>query len=260
MWIWLRAKTNKSKYLFPCCIPSTPALTTSKCISRHICLFKIRFPAHRLVLSASSKYFNALLGPNSPKGTDKNVVLKNIDGATLKKVIDFIYTARITIDSKSVAAILEAASRMELVSLVERCCTFWENNLTIANCVDSLVNADKYHLNNLFPNAFEFIRKNFEAVPAADIPKIDEESFRAILNHDRLSAAETTTFERLVLWLGGKKLKKTNSESSFLKLIRLQHIPIEVSCGFVPIENYDRHSTNTVKGGIGNNLVRPSST
>lgn len=205
---------------------------TFKCISQYI-LCSIRFPAHRLVLRASSKYFDALLGPNFREGAEKNVVLGGIDGPTLKKIIDFIYTGRITIANSSVVDILDAASRMELVSLEARCTTFLENNLKIGNCVNALVNADKYQLKALLPKALDFIRENFEDVPADDIPKIDEEHFQALLKHDQLSGAESDIFDRLVLWITQNKKKKAKFESSFLRLIRLPLIPIEVCCGFV---------------------------
>lgn len=174
---------------------------------------------------ASSKYFEALLGPNFRESSEKEIVLKEIDGPTLKIILEFIYTADIKISAENVFDILAAASSMELIALAKECGQFCADNLTIENCVDFFLNTDKYYLSDLRLKVLEFICDHFEDVPVDDFQQIDENNFEELLKHDQITAAETIIFLRLVEWMD---LRKTESVGDLLNLIRLKHIPTAV--------------------------------
>lgn len=174
---------------------------------------------------ASSKYFEALFGPNFREGSEKEIVLKEIDGPTLKTILEFIYTADIKISAENVFYILAAASSMELIALGKECSQFCADNLSIENCVEFFLNADKYHLPDLRLKALEFICDHFEDVPVDDFEQIDENNFKELLKHDQITAAETIIFDRLIEWM---ERRKTELVGDLLNVIRLKHIPIAV--------------------------------
>lgn len=97
------------------------------------CFF--RFSAHRSILMASSEYFTALLGPNFREGAQNEIPLEEVDGATFKIILNFIYTGRIEINNGNIFDIIGAASHLRLTALEERCGEFWAANLSIENCV-----------------------------------------------------------------------------------------------------------------------------
>lgn len=47
-----------------------------------------RFPVHRLIMMSASNYFHALLRPNFKGGQNKEVIIADIDGVTLKSIIE----------------------------------------------------------------------------------------------------------------------------------------------------------------------------
>lgn len=102
--------------------------------------------------------------------------------------------------------------------------------LTVGNCVEIFLNADKYQLNNLRVKALHFICDRFETVPIGDIQQINEKNFQEILKNDQIPAAETIIFDRLVQWMDRNRTGAVTVASDMLKLIRLDHIPIEVRC------------------------------
>lgn len=62
------------------------------------------FNAHRIILSASSAYFEAMFRPDLGlcEGKQKSVVLHSIDANILKALIEFIYTGQIIIEQHNV--------------------------------------------------------------------------------------------------------------------------------------------------------------
>ena len=50
--------------------------------------------AHRLVLSSSSDYFNAMFTNNLAETHKEEIQINNVDGEALKSLIDFIYTGK----------------------------------------------------------------------------------------------------------------------------------------------------------------------
>lgn len=114
-------------------------------------------------MMSASDYFQALLGPNFREGRKKIINLPNIDGATLKVIIQFCYTGKVQINAENIVNILSAASAMELVLIEEKCEQFWNENLATFNCIDIFSLADKYNFRDLRQKALEFICENFEA-------------------------------------------------------------------------------------------------
>lgn len=177
---------------------------------------------------ASSKYFVALLGPNFREGAAKEIPLEAVDGLMLKTILDFIYSGQIGINGANVADIVAAASSMELIALEERCGEFWKTNMSVENCVEVFLNADKYRLTKLRSEALKFICDHFEDATTEDIEQMNEENIRELLEQDVISAPETIVFDRLAQWLVENNIKGGDIVSEMLKLIRLSHIPNKV--------------------------------
>lgn len=148
----------------------------------------------------------------------------------LEAILNFIYTGSIEIDAENIDDVVACASSMELIALEERCGEFWATELSIENCVDIFLKADKYNLKDLWSKALNFICVNFEAVSIDVIQQIDEKNFMTVLKHDRISADETVVFDRLVQWCRQNKADAVEIDPQLLEVIRLEHIPNEVSC------------------------------
>lgn len=187
-----------------------------------------RFDVHRVVMMAASPYFKMLLG-SKRLGTDEDeVILSDIDGATLKTIIQFCYSghARITCDTAD--DVMTAAIEMELNHLEEMCSNFWNDKLAIDNCVTQMMFASKYDLIELWNDSLFFICDEFEQIPIAEMVELDEENFEAILKEDEIAAAESTIFRRFVQWVQHDEAERVQYVAEMTNYIRLQHIPTEV--------------------------------
>lgn len=179
-------------------------------------------------MTESSKYFDAMLGPNFREGSENEIVLRDIDGTTLQLVIHFCYAGHTKITTDNVEELIDAASRMEFLRLEQDCCDFLIDNLTVENCVDALLIADKYNFSELNQKALQFIRDHFEAVPIADVLEVSHENFDELLKYAHYRIEESIIFDRLVQWVGHNKVERAKYVPALAEHIRLEHISDEV--------------------------------
>lgn len=175
-------------------------------------------------MTSASKYFQALLGPNFKEGHEEEVTISNIDGPTLKAIIDFCYSGNIKITDENILKIVSAASAMEFVSIEKKCETFWNDNLAIANCVDTFLFADKFSFSNQRQKSLDFVCEHFEAVDNSELQKLDFPHFSEILKCDKIHALEDSIFNRLVLWVDYDTANRSKYVPDLIKLIRMEKI------------------------------------
>lgn len=187
-----------------------------------------RFLVSRETIARSSKYFEVLFGPDFKEGTEEEIILKNIDGPTLKAVIEFIHTGGIELTADNIESILAAASGMEILSLEQKCDQYLQSSLSTENCMETLVLADRYCFKELRKNALEMVSAKYEEIPTADILLINASLFGELLKSDRIKAPETVIFNSLLEWANEGGIERASCLPELLKLIRLEFIPGEV--------------------------------
>lgn len=177
-------------------------------------------------MSAASKYFAASLGKNFQEGKHKEFTLDDTDCETLQMIVDYCYTGHIKLTEENVATFLTIASSVQLDLLEEKCCQFYVEKLSVTNCVDALIFADKFSYAYLREAALDLICENFEMVPVTAIQKLDHRLLRELLKCDKITSSEELIFTRLLEWVQNGKREPYMPD--LLKLIRLEHITLEV--------------------------------
>lgn len=194
----------------------------------NIILFCLRFPVVRKLIAKSSKFFEALVGPNFKEGAEEEIVLKSVDGPTLKAVICYIYSGRVKLTSNNIGCMLDAAAGMQLLSLEEKCGQYLEDTLTEENCLDTLLLADKYSLDKVKNSALTQVGAHFEKIPRADILQIDGNLLLDLFKFEHFEAPESKIFECLVEWVQHNETKRAQFMPDLLKTIHLEYMPGEV--------------------------------
>lgn len=175
-------------------------------------------------MMSSSNYFRALLGPNFKEGDDNEVTISNIDGATLKMIINYCYSGKIQITDDNIMEIVSAASAMEFVRIEQKCEQFWLDTLTTSNCVEIFSAADKYSFKDLRKISFDFICAHFEALDANELRKIKMSYFSELLKCDQIQAREDFIFQRLAEWTDYHETTRSKHVPELMKTIRLMKI------------------------------------
>lgn len=195
------------------------------------CFLEFRTVIHRAVLTASSKYFAAALGPNFREGSKSEFNLDGIDRAMVKSIVDFCYTGRIDLLEGNVEQFLAIASSREFDLLEEKCWIFYVEKLSITNCINTLMIADKYSNVSLRQKAFDVVCESFETVPEADIQQLEHRLLLEILECDKIQATEECVLQRVLKWFQIDMSEREQHMSELLKLIRLEYIPLQVRVG-----------------------------
>lgn len=187
-----------------------------------------RFPVHRLVMGSSSHYFETLLAFDSIEDRESEVIISNIDGSTLNAIIKFCYSGKIQIIDKNIIQIIEAATAMGHVRIVEKCKQYWIDTLATSNCVETFVLADTYSFLDLRQKSLQMICDKFESVANTDLRKLESQYFYELLQCYEIHALEDFIFQRLVLWVDYDEENRAEHASNLLTLIRLEKITLQV--------------------------------
>lgn len=187
-----------------------------------------RIPAHRATLRASSKYFDALLGPNYMEGRVNRVTLKDIDGQTLETIVNYCYTGHIDINDDNVDDVIAAASSMELLALEQKIAHLWSGKLNAGNCIQILQEAEKYYLIDLWYKSLQFCATNINEIQLHRMLNIDERNLGKILERDEINLPEERIFNLIVKWVERNAEEGAKCMPTILKLVRLKHIASKV--------------------------------
>ena len=122
-------------------------------------------PANRMVLSCYCSFFDEIFESKTNNQVNDSVVdIPDVDGKSLKLLIQYIYTSQICIDSDSVFDILAAAHLLKLDEVKEFCFEFLENCMTSFNCITILISAKQYKNFTLRDKVYKHISDNYETI------------------------------------------------------------------------------------------------
>lgn len=187
-----------------------------------------RFPVHRNIIAASSPFFKAMLGPNYKEANQKEIVLGNIYGHTLKLIIDFCYSGQIKITFENIDDVITAASGMELVQLEERCADFWFERLATESSVNILMAADKFNLKDLWNTSLQFICKNFRKISNAALVETNGTNFNEIICSNEIEAPEDVIIDHFIHWVQHDESNRSQFVATIANSIRLEYVSKKV--------------------------------
>ncbi|GFR12179.1 hypothetical protein TNCT_3321 [Trichonephila clavata] len=128
----------------------------------------IEIPCHKFILFARSPVLNKMideideidaeLGVDNP--TDTELDFDDLDGDTLKQMVQFLYTERIeNIKYASALKLLAAAQKFQIWDLKEKCSEYLRASFTFENISVTIAAADLHNDHDLMECAFEYISK-----------------------------------------------------------------------------------------------------
>ncbi len=117
--------------------------------------------AHRIVLAASSTYFESMLiGENAlPEG--ELLYIEEIDEGTLPLLVDFAYTSRIKITDRNIYSIFEAADVLGFSGVKGACCKFLKLQMNKSNCIGTWLFGEDQNSAELMEATLHYIESNF---------------------------------------------------------------------------------------------------
>lgn len=158
------------------------------------------FLAHRVVLSAHSRFFAALFDGGFREQNAPAVDVNNIEPDIFEKVYQYIYEGKCTMNKDVLEPVLAAATFLQVDSLVDDAGRELEQLLSPATCAQMLIAAERYDLPLLAAKAEAMAVDAFVQVAAdATLPFV---CMRKLLSSDQLNVeTEQEVFETLSKWI-----------------------------------------------------------
>lgn len=179
--------------------------------------------AHRVVLSACSSYFCAMFTNEMAESTQETVTLSDMDPQAVKSLIDFAYTAKITVNEDNVQPLLKAAAILQLSEVVGVCCNFLCGQLHHSNCLGISLFAEAHGCNVLAESAQQYLFDHFTKVVKADeFTSLSFDCAQKLLSSDNINVSdEEIVFEAVYRWLSHDPQTRKAFAFEMLSVVRL---------------------------------------
>ncbi|XP_033327147.2 transport and golgi organization 10 [Megalopta genalis] len=170
----------------------------------------IEYPAHRLILCASSDVFQVMLmSPQWSESQESRVTLQETPqcASIFSEFLRYFYTGQIRINCGVVLPILSLADKYNVRDLISLCLDYMQNHIALAAMHCTLASWLQYTSNcghhNITQACQNFIKWNLELVfKTADFGNVDLDNLVSLLHQSSLVIKdEMTLYKRLESWL-----------------------------------------------------------
>ncbi|XP_077581076.1 kelch-like protein 40a [Stigmatopora nigra] len=195
------------------------------------CVLKVKdkkFPCHRLVLAASSPFFKAMFLSDLEESRTRDIVLKDVEPATVGLILRYLYTSDIKLTEQNVQDIFMVANMYQIPSIFSVCVSYLQEKLVLGNCLGIFRLGLLLDCPRLASTAQEFICERFQVVIRdRDFLQLAETELGLIINSDTLNVdREELVFESLMDWVGHDEKKRVQELPELLHCVRFRLIPL----------------------------------
>lgn len=205
---------------------------------------KIRIPAHRIILSAASEYFQAMFTGSTIEATQKEIVLHKIDPYALQELINYMYTGKLELKEENIETLMTTANMLRLEEVVDDGSTFLIKQLHPSNCLGIRTFADLQNCHLLLKMANNFVFDNFtEVVENREFLQLPLDQVISLISDDFINVkSETSVALAIISWIKHKENERLSSLPVLFVHIRLPYLPKEFLFNVLQEHNYIKNS------------------
>lgn len=149
------------------------------------------FHCHKALLSARSSYFKVMFTADMRERSNSVIKLTGVDSVVLEALVNYVYTAEVSITESNVQSLLEAADLLQFLSVKQACEEFLIRLLDVGNCLGMHAFAQLHLCPGLEREARRVMLSRFtELILQEEFLELDHERIRSVL------AAQSCTVQR----------------------------------------------------------------
>lgn len=161
------------------------------------------FSAHRIVLAGSSPYFQAMFTGDMEESRVSSITLHDISACALESLLNYCYTATITVTQDNVQELLPVAGLFQLNWVRHVCCEFMKEQLDTTNCLGIRAFADTHSCQDLEKAAGNFAQLHYlEVLDSDEFLELGPQELAELLQSEDLNVQnEEQVFESVMKWV-----------------------------------------------------------
>ncbi|XP_048345850.1 kelch-like ECH-associated protein 1 [Sphaerodactylus townsendi] len=161
------------------------------------------FQAHKVVLASSSPVFKAMFTNGCREQVMQVVPIEGIHPKVMERLVEFAYTASISVGEKCVLHVMNGAVMYQIDSVVKACCDFLVQQLDPSNAIGIANFAEQIDCTELHQRAREYIYMHFEEVCKQDeFFNLSHCQLVTLISRDELNVrCESEVFHACINWV-----------------------------------------------------------
>lgn len=188
-----------------------------------ICVEDQMFYCHRNILAACSPYFLAMFTGDMRECHEKKVKIDGVSPSIMKQLVDFAYTADISITQENAQQLLSAANLVQIHTIIQACCNFLEGEMDPSNCLGIHCFAEAHICVELSEKAKQYVIEHFtEVAKQEEILLLPREKLIEFISQDCLNVqSEEIVFDAILRWVKHDNKHRIPQLPEVLQYVRL---------------------------------------
>ncbi|XP_019731683.1 kelch-like protein 23 isoform X2 [Hippocampus comes] len=181
------------------------------------------FHCHKALLSARSSYFQIMFTADMRERSNSVIKLVGVDCEVLALLVDYVYTAQVSITEKNVQSLLEAADLLQFNSVKRACEGFLIRLLDIDNCLGMHAFAQLHLCPRLERESRRVMLSRFaELIQQEEFLELDSNKIRTLLATQKLSVVrDELPIDAVTKWVIHDMENRIHHAADLLRLINL---------------------------------------
>ncbi|XP_035239148.1 kelch repeat and BTB domain-containing protein 12-like isoform X2 [Anguilla anguilla] len=183
----------------------------------------VRFPCHRVVLSAFSPYFRAMFTCGLRECHSREVLLQDATAESLGLIIDYMYLSELALSNGNVQGIYLTAFLLQIEEVSQLCQRHMIDNMDPSNCLGLYFYARDLGADDLAGQAQRYLCRNFaEVCLNQEMLELECEQLAALIGSDELNVSrEESVLEVVLRWVERRRAEREARAPELLQRVRL---------------------------------------
>ncbi|CDI97278.2 kelch protein 12 [Echinococcus multilocularis] len=202
------------------------------------------FPAHRVVLAASSDYFGAMFSNGMAESAQLEIELKSVSADVMEALLDFVYTGQVRVSMENVQELLPAASLVQMEGVKAVCSAFLFGQVEASNVLGIRRFAELHSCTDLEVFAKNYAAHNFETVVEFEefLLMNADELIELLSREDLHIDSEETAYNAVIRWVYYDEPNRSVHLPNLLNYVRLAIMSVRFLTDIVDSERLIRQS------------------